>query len=147
MTATSEETPKNAPLAAKADALTQAPAGTITLPYYGTSGGPMTKNGYALIVRCTIRDADAARHFDALVARTLEGVREEPGALVYVNHIPDNEPLQRVIYEFYPDEAAFQTHVNQSHTQTMAKEVEQYLVSMEITFLHEQAGKRPAQAP
>ncbi len=100
-------------------------------------------SGYALIVRFTARDADAAQRFDALVARTLEGIRKEPGTLVYVSHIPDGEPLQRVFYELYADEAAFQEHEAQPHTREMLREREQYLVSTEVTFLGEQAGKRP----
>ncbi|MEU0896850.1 putative quinol monooxygenase [Streptomyces massasporeus] len=101
-------------------------------------------SGYALIVRFTTRDADAAQRFDALVARTLEGIRKEPGTLVYVSHVPDGEPLVRVFYELYADEAAFQAHEDQPHTREMLNEREQYLVSTEVTFLSEQAGKRPA---
>ncbi|MEU1566566.1 antibiotic biosynthesis monooxygenase [Streptomyces mirabilis] len=99
--------------------------------------------GYALIVRFIIRDADAAEAFDALVVRTLEGIRKEPGTLVYVNHIPEGEPLVRVFYELYSDEAAFQAHERQPHTGEMLREREQYLASTEVTFLGEQAGKRP----
>ncbi|MEU9413239.1 antibiotic biosynthesis monooxygenase [Streptomyces sp. NPDC048281] len=101
-------------------------------------------SGYALIVRFTTRDADAAQAFDALVARTLEGIREEPGTLVYVSHIPEGEPLVRVFYELYADESAFQAHETQPHTRRMLQEREQYLTSTEVTFLGEQAGKRPA---
>ncbi|MFI9772447.1 putative quinol monooxygenase [Streptomyces sp. NPDC052415] len=99
--------------------------------------------GFALIVRFTTRDADAAQAFDALVARTLEGIRNEPGTLVYVSHIPQGEPLVRVFYELYADEAAFQAHEDQPHTREMLRDREQYLTATEVTFLGEQAGKRP----
>lgn len=105
--------------------------------------GDAVTGGYALTVRFTCRDADAATQFDALVARTLEGIRTEPGTLVYVSHTPVDEPLVRVFYELYADEDAFQAHENQAHTQQMLKEREQYLSRTEVEFLNEKAGKRP----
>lgn len=101
-------------------------------------------SGYALTVRFTTRDADAAQQFDALVARTLEGIRREPGTLVYVSHVPEDEPLVRVFYELYADYEAFQAHEAQDHTKRMLSEREQYLTSTEVEFLNEITGKRPA---
>ncbi|KPC68453.1 antibiotic biosynthesis monooxygenase [Streptomyces sp. NRRL WC-3753] len=100
-------------------------------------------SGYALVVRFTTRDADAAQQFDALVARTIEGIRSEPGTLVYVVHVPEDEPLVRVFYELYADRDAFQAHENQHHTKHFLKEREQHLTSTEVTFLNETVGKRP----
>ncbi|MEV8101096.1 putative quinol monooxygenase [Streptomyces sp. NPDC006641] len=100
-------------------------------------------SGYALAVRFTTRDAEAAEKFDALVARTLEGIREEPGTLVYVAHVPVDEPLVRVFYELYVDYDAFQAHESQPHTKRMLSEREQYLTSTEVEFLNETVGKRP----
>lgn len=100
--------------------------------------------GFALVVRFTTRDADAAREFDALVARTAEGIRNEPGTLVYVTHVPEDEPLVRVFYELYADRAAFEAHEAQEHTKHMLSERGQYLASTEVAFLHELDGKRPA---
>lgn len=100
-------------------------------------------SGYALIVRFTCRDADAAQQFDALVNRTLEGIRTEAGTLIYVSHTPVDEPLVRVFYELYANKDAFQIHETQPHTRHMLKEREQYLASTEVTFLNETAGKRP----
>lgn len=99
--------------------------------------------GYALTVRFTTRDADAAAQFDALVARTLEGIRTEPGTLVYVTHIPVDEPLVRTFYELYADHEAFQAHEAQPHTKYFLAQREQYLTSTEVAFLNELAGKRP----
>ncbi|MFE5614104.1 putative quinol monooxygenase [Streptomyces sp. NPDC056524] len=110
-----------------------------------TNPGGAVKSGYALTVRFTTRDADAATQFDALVARTLEGIRTEPGTLVYVSHTPVDEPLVRVFYELYADEAAFQAHEEQPHTQQMLKEREQYLTNIEVVFMNETAGKRPTE--
>lgn len=101
-------------------------------------------SGYALTVRFTTRDAEAAERFDALVERTLEGIRSEPGTLVYVVHVPESEPLVRVFYELYADKDAFQAHEAQDHTKRMLSEREPYLTSTEVTFLNEMTGKRPA---
>ena len=100
--------------------------------------------GYALLVRFTTRDADAAQQFDALVTRTIEGIRNEPGTLVYVTHVPTDEPLVRVFYELYASPEAFQAHEHQPHIRHFANEREQYLTSTEVTFLNEVTGKRPA---
>jgi quinol monooxygenase YgiN len=112
-----------------------------------THEGGAVPSGFALTVRFTTRDADAARQFDALVDRTLEGIRAEPGTLVYVSHTPHEEPHVRVFYELYADEDAFRAHENQPHTRHFLKERETFLVSTEVTFLHEQAGKRPMEGP
>jgi quinol monooxygenase YgiN len=101
-------------------------------------------SGYALVVRFTTRDADAAQRFDALVARTMEGIRSEPGTLVYVSHVPVDEPLVRVFYELYANQDAFQAHEDQPHTKHMLKERAQYLTNTEVVFLNEETGKRPA---
>lgn len=100
-------------------------------------------SGYALTVRFTTRDADSAQKFDALVNHTLEGIRGEPGTLVYVVHVPENEPLVRVFYELYADKSAFEAHEAQEHTKRMLREREQYLTSTEVVFLDELIGKRP----
>lgn len=99
--------------------------------------------GYALVVRFTCRDADAAQQFDALVSRTAEGIRTEPGTLVYVSHVPENEPLVRVFYELYANREAFLAHEEQSHTKHFLQEREQHLASTEVAFLNELIGKRP----
>ncbi|EGJ72725.1 hypothetical protein STTU_p0112 (plasmid) [Streptomyces sp. Tu6071] len=102
-------------------------------------------SGYALVVRFTTRDADSAKKFDALVSRTLEGIRYEPGTLAYVVHVPEGEPLVRVFYELYASYDAFQIHEAQPHTQRMLSEREQYLDGSEVTFLNELMGKRPTE--
>lgn len=59
----------------------------------------------------------AAAEFDALVAETLAGIRaSEPGTLIYVNHVVDGEPDQRIVYELYRDREAFDEHERQPHT-------------------------------
>ncbi|MER5950203.1 antibiotic biosynthesis monooxygenase [Streptomyces sp. NPDC001904] len=100
--------------------------------------------GFALWVRFTTLDATAAQQFDALVARTLEGIRHETGTLIYAVHTPEAEPLVRCFYELYADRAAFDAHEAQQHTKDMLRERAQYLASTEVTFLSELTGKRPS---
>lgn len=110
-----------------------------------TSKEEAVTSGYALTVRFTTRDTDAAAQFDALAERTIEGIRSEPGTLVYVVHVPEDEPLVRVFYELYASRDAFQAHEDEAHTKHFLKEREQYLTSTEVTFLNELISKRPAQ--
>lgn len=70
----------------------------------------------ALAVRFDLPDQQAADAFDALVAEALPGIRtEEPGTLVYTTHTVREEPLARVFYELYADEAAFRAHEEAPH--------------------------------
>ncbi|NUK50391.1 antibiotic biosynthesis monooxygenase [Streptomyces lunaelactis] len=102
---------------------------------------------YGLVVRFTARDAAAATAFDQLAAETLQGIKaEEPGTLVYVNHVPVDAPNARVFYELYEDQDAFLRHEEQPHTKRFLAERGQYLINTEVTFLNEVAGKRPASA-
>ncbi|MEV5605726.1 antibiotic biosynthesis monooxygenase [Streptomyces sp. NPDC052299] len=101
--------------------------------------------GFALTVRFTLRDGDAALRFDALVAEVVEAIRAEPGTLVYVVHTPVDEPLTRVFYELYADRNAFGAHEDQAHTRHFLKEREQFLTSTDVVFLNEmtELSKRP----
>ncbi|WP_175408093.1 putative quinol monooxygenase [Streptomyces sp. TRM64462] len=102
--------------------------------------------GFGLVVRFALRDDLAAEAFDALCARTLDGVKSsEPGTLTYVIHQPEGEPLVRVFYELYADRAAFDAHEAQPHTRRFLVEREQYLAGVEVTFLDAMAGKVPLQ--
>ncbi|WP_187413059.1 putative quinol monooxygenase [Streptomyces sp. WAC01526] len=102
-------------------------------------------SGYALVVRFTLRDTSAARQFDALVGRTIEGIRAEAGTVVYAVHTPVDEPLVRVFYELYADRAAFQAHEEQAHTRHFLTAREALVSNVEVTFLDELEGlsKRP----
>ncbi|MFI2620358.1 putative quinol monooxygenase [Streptomyces sp. NPDC018584] len=92
---------------------------------------------YALHVVFELKDQAAAESFDALVAETLPGIHAEPGTLIYTVHQPVGEPLQRVLYELYADEDAFQVHEEQPHTKRMLRDREQYLAAAPaVTFMH-----------
>lgn len=77
----------------------------------------------ALVVRFDLRDEEAAARFDALVARTLPLIGEqEPGTLQYAVHEVAEEPLARLFYEVYADDAAFAAHEASPHTRAMLDE-------------------------
>jgi quinol monooxygenase YgiN len=65
----------------------------------------------ALVVRLDMHDDEAAVAMDALLRDLVREVTaNEPGALTYVVHAVEGEPLARVLYEVYADEEAFQAH-------------------------------------
>ena len=98
---------------------------------------------FALVVRFELR-AEAVEAFDALVARTLEGIREEPGTRLYVTSRVVDSPLSRVFVEFYADEAAFAAHEEYPHTMRFLAERESMLESFRVEFLEPGVGVFPA---
>ncbi len=98
--------------------------------------------GFGLVVRFTLRDAEAAEAFDELVARTLEGIRQnEPGTVVYANHRVPGEPNLRVFYELYESRAAFDAHELQPHTRHFLAEREKFVAETDVAFLEHIDGK------
>jgi len=97
---------------------------------------------FGLFVRFTCKDETSAEAYDRLVAETIEAIRiHEPGTVVYASHLVDGQPLQRIFYELYRDEAAFHTHEAAPHTRRYLKEREQYLAGTEVDRLTLQVGK------
>ena len=71
---------------------------------------------FSLVVRFDVRDAAAAARFDVLTAEVVEMITaQEPGTLVYATHRVAGDPLGRVFYEVYADEAAFGVHEEAAH--------------------------------
>ncbi len=97
---------------------------------------------FGLFVRFTCKDEASAEAYDHLVAETIEGIKaREPGTLVYASHKVEGQPLQRIFYELYRDEAAFDAHGAAPHTRRYLAERDQYLASTEVDRLTLQAGK------
>lgn len=96
---------------------------------------------FGLSVRFTLK-AGAAEAFDALVAETLAGIRtSEPGTLIYVNHLVEGEPDQRIFYELYRDRAAFDEHERQPHTRRFLAGREALVDHVEVDWLTAVDGK------
>ena len=69
-----------------------------------------------LVVRFDLPDEESARRFDQLTEEAVAQIAaEEPGTLIYITHLIAGEPLSRLFYEVYADEAAFQTHEQAQH--------------------------------
>ena len=69
-----------------------------------------------LVVRFDLPDEQSARRFDQLTAEAVAQITaNEPGTLLYITHVVAGEPLSRVFYEVYADEAAFQSHEGAHH--------------------------------
>ncbi|MDT0308828.1 antibiotic biosynthesis monooxygenase [Streptomyces sp. DSM 44917] len=91
---------------------------------------------FGLMVRFTCKDETAAAAFDELVERTGTQIRaNEPGTVVYAVHRVDGRPLQRIFYELYRDEAAFQAHEEQPYVRAFLAERGQYLSATEVDRL------------
>jgi quinol monooxygenase YgiN len=97
---------------------------------------------FGLMVRFTCKDETAAAAFDDLVARTGEQIRShEPGTLIYTVHRVDGQPLQRIFYELYRDEAAFEAHEGQDYVKAFLSARNEYLASTEVDRLDFMSGK------
>ncbi|PPK65426.1 antibiotic biosynthesis monooxygenase [Actinokineospora auranticolor] len=97
---------------------------------------------WALVVRFNLRDEQAAKGFDALVAETLPRIiATEPGTLVYAVHDVADAPLSRVFYEVYADKTAFDAHGDQPHIKRFLAERAQYLTDFRVEFLESLTGK------
>lgn len=97
---------------------------------------------FGLCVRFTCKDEASAEAYDRLVAETVEAIRaNEPGTLVYASHLVDGQPLQRIFYELYRDEAAIEAHEVAPHTRHYLAERDRYLASTQVDRLTLQTGK------
>jgi quinol monooxygenase YgiN len=109
-----------------------------------TRGRENMASSFALVARFELHHEDAAGAFDELVEQTIADIRvREPGTLVYFAHTVPTEPMVRVFYELYEDQAAFDRHQEQPHTQYFLTEAEQHISALHVTFLHPGAGKAP----
>jgi quinol monooxygenase YgiN len=96
----------------------------------------------ALVVRFDIRDEESAVRFDELTERAVEQIQaKEPGTLLYATHKVVGEPLARVFYEVYADDAAFQAHETAEHVTAFHAAKNPLLVSHRVEFLSPAATK------
>jgi quinol monooxygenase YgiN len=100
---------------------------------------------FALVVRFTVLPG-SEEAFDELVARTTAAIRtNEPGTLVYACHAVQGAPQQRIFYELYASEAAFQAHEAHDHTRHFLSARQSLLESTEVDFLSLNDGKTPVE--
>lgn len=98
---------------------------------------------FALAVRFELKP-ECIDDFDALVARTLEGIREEEvGTLLYFTSRVADAPCSRVFVEIYADQEAFVAHEEYSHTRRFLQERGALIDSYRVEFLEPIDGKFP----
>ena len=99
----------------------------------------------ALVVRFDLPDAGAAASFDELVRAVLPGIlTQEPGTLTYVTHAVRDEPLARLFYEVYVDEAAHAAHEARPETARFLEQVRELVSGVRLELL---TPDEPAQTP
>jgi quinol monooxygenase YgiN len=98
----------------------------------------MTTNidgAFGLLVRFTVKPG-SERDFDELTAATVAEVQQrEPGTLLYLCHKVEGTPSQRIFYELYQDQPAFDAHEAQPHVRRFLDEREALLDRTDVDFL------------
>lgn len=96
---------------------------------------------FGLVVKFTLKPGHEEA-FDQLVSETLPGIRDrEPETLIYTCHRVRGMPGERLFYELYQDQEAFDTHEQQPHVRRFLAEREQHLEHAEVDFLTLADGK------
>lgn len=90
---------------------------------------------FGLVVRFHLRPGQQ-EEFDRLVEETTAKIQQqEPGTLLYVTHVPEAAPDQRIFYELYQDRAAFESHETQPHVQHFLTERDRFILRYEVDLL------------
>ncbi|MGO9028106.1 MAG: putative quinol monooxygenase [Acidimicrobiales bacterium] len=85
---------------------------------------------FALVVRFDVLPEHLGA-FDSLVTETVAAIAiEEPGTVVYVTHLRPDRPTERIFYECYQDESAFEAHEAHDHTRRFLDQRSQHLACL-----------------
>ncbi|HEV2372409.1 MAG TPA: antibiotic biosynthesis monooxygenase [Streptosporangiaceae bacterium] len=102
---------------------------------------------YGQIAIYTLLDG-AADTFDQIAQQVVEQVKaREPETLVYVMHGVPSAPMQRILYEVYRDEDAFEVHKLQPHVRKFEEESKPYVLATNVIELGVRHGKFSPIAP
>jgi len=102
---------------------------------------------FALVVRFELHPGCGAA-FDALMARTLEGIRAvEPDTLVYVCCRVEDAPDSRLFMEMYTDRAALDRHERMPATQRFLSERTALIAATRVEYLAPYEYKLPGASP
>jgi quinol monooxygenase YgiN len=90
---------------------------------------------YGQIAIYTLIDGQADE-FDRLAQGVVEKVKAlEPDTLAYIVHGVPSAPMQRILYEVYRDEAAFEEHGRQPYIQDFEEERKPYILATNVIEL------------
>lgn len=96
---------------------------------------------YGVLTVFTLMDG-AGDAFDKLAEETVEQVlRNEPDTLLFVSHGVKSAPLQRLVYELYRDQTAYNDHQRQSHMERFATERQPLVLATNVIELTVNAAK------
>jgi quinol monooxygenase YgiN len=110
----------------------------VFTPVARASDGPGTEETARLYGRIAIYTLieGQAEGFDRLAHDVVERVKAlEPDTLAYIVHGVPSAPLQRILYEVYRDEAAFEEHVHQPYIQDFEEERKPYVLATNVIEL------------
>ena len=94
-----------------------------------------TERLYGQIAIYTLIDGQA-EGFDRLAQAVVEKVKAlEPDTLAYIVHGVPSAPLQRILYEVYRDETAFEEHGQQPYIQDFEEERKPYVLATNVIEL------------
>jgi quinol monooxygenase YgiN len=100
-----------------------------------------TQRLFGLIAIYTLAEGKDAE-FDALAERVVEQVRaSEPDALVYAVHSVPNAPMQRIFYEVYRDQTAYEEHKRHSYIKRFDAERAPFVLATNVIELGTQQAK------
>jgi quinol monooxygenase YgiN len=103
-----------------------------------------TKRLFGLIAIYTLAEGKEEK-FDALAERLVEQVRaSEPDALVYAVHSVPNAPMQRIFYEVYRDQTAYEEHKRHSYIRRFDVERAPFVLATNVIELGTQQAKLSA---
>jgi quinol monooxygenase YgiN len=101
----------------------------------GRAPQPDTSRLYGQIAIYTLLDG-SVDDFDLLARHVVEQVNTgEPGTMIYVMHGVPSAPMQRILYEVYQDEAAFEAHIRQPYVQRFEEERKPYVLATNVIEL------------
>lgn len=105
------------------------------------TGGRPAASIYGLLTVFTLLDG-AGEAFDKLAEETVEEVRrKEPDSLIFACHAVKQAPLQRIVYELYRDEVAYQEHQRQPHVERFVTERQSLVLATNVIELTVNAAK------
>jgi quinol monooxygenase YgiN len=119
----------------------QSPAQAGQEAQASASDRAVTQRLYGLIAIYTLAE-DRTDEFDALAERVVEEVRmHEPDALVYAVHSVPNAPMQRIFYEVYRDQTAYEEHKRHPYIHRFDAERTECVLATNVIELGTQQAK------
>jgi quinol monooxygenase YgiN/uncharacterized membrane protein YhaH (DUF805 family) len=115
----------------------QAPfgSGPQPLPGLGPDGPPVPAGAYGQITVYTLLDGRESA-FDQLTREAVRAAQQdEPGTLIYACHEVVGAPTQRIFYQLFRDEAAFQEHQRRPYVRQFLTDSRSHVIATNVIEL------------